>query len=723
MKMKMTLAVIAVSSRDFFLRFCEACIDHGEQAAAAGGHLAPFAAWALGWLSLGLARGNGVDRDHNRVRQMATIGELIINLNASTAAFVTELERVKNLSFDTAAQVQRSFSLIGTAALGMLSVAAGAFAEGVNKTAEWEVHILHLAESAGTSTEAISGLSLAAKMMGLDIDTVAKALERFDKQLLQAGAGNAKSQQNLSLLGIDPAQIKTSDDALKQLADHFAAMPDGAVKTGEAMMAFGKAGAAMIPILNEGSQGIQAWMDQAKAMGLVITKDQAEQAELFEQNTTRMKESLHGLWVEITNKTLPALNDLTTQMLKTENTKGFLAVVGEWAAMLTQGGPAISGYIGEGEKLIAQQEKMRPKLADLTASFATHQKAIDTLKKSVESIVTTYQTEIATMGMTNLQVTEYKLRADAAKLGVAAWVDQEIRHIDLLNQKKTWLERIAVLDNSKIDEEKKNFLADKLNLDLQDLDVMQQQLDLVMQQRFAPTSTFNPAPEATQAFTAAITQQTAALERQIATFGMSAEQIARYDLAQLDSSQLAQDQIVKFKALQDQMDAMNAHAKTTTEAWKQFGEVAQRSLDDLIFSGKSFTQVLSDITKQLGEMFLKWALFGFGESNSKSGGGLFGLLAGSLGPIFGLAGGGPVAAGQTVMVGEQGPELFTPSTSGYVIPNGVSSGGASVNVVYQIDARGSSITEEQFRRSMASSENRAVQRALNMARETQLRTA
>lgn len=653
---------------------------------------------------------------------MATIGELIINLNASTAAFVTELNRVKNLSFDTAAQVQRSFSIIGTAALGMLSIAAGAFAEGINKTVEWEVHILHLAESAGTTTEAISGLSLAAKMVGLDVDQIASALERFDKQLLAAGAGNAKAQQNLSLLGIDPAQIKSSDDALKQLADHFAAMPDGAVKTGEAMLAFGKAGAAMIPILNEGSKGIQDWIDQAKAMGLVVSKDQVEQAEIFEQNMTRMKEALHGLWVEITNATLPVLNDLTVQVTKTGETKGFWSVVGEVSAMLTQGETAISGYVAEGQKLIEQQEKMRPQLDGLAASFAENQKAVDALKKSVESIITTYQTNIATMGMSNLQVTEYKLRADAAKLGVSGWVEQELKLVDALDKRKTWLEQLAVLDNSKIDEEKKNFLADKLALDKQDLDVLGQQLDILMKPQFSQTG-ITAAPQASAAFTASIDEQTAALEHQIATFGMSAEAIARYDLAQLDSSAAAQDQIAKFKALQDQMDAMQQHAKTTTDAWKQFGEVANKSLDDLIFSGKSFTQVLSDITKQLGEMFLKWALFGFGQSNTSGGGGLFGILATGLsGLLTGHASGGSVSAGMPILVGEQGPEIFTPSTSGAIIPNGASiGGGASVN--YYIDARGSSITEEQFRRSLALSEKRAVQTALSMSREISLRTA
>ena len=51
--------------------------------------------------------------------------------------------------------------------------------------------------------------------------------------------------------------------------------------------------------------------------------------------------------------------------------------------------------------------------------------------------------------------------------------------------------------------------------------------------------------------------------------------------------------------------------------------------------------------------------------------GLVGSLAGSLGQAIGgaLASGGPVAAGESYLVGEQGPELFTPSSSGTIAPN------------------------------------------------------
>jgi len=58
---------------------------------------------------------------------------------------------------------------------------------------------------------------------------------------------------------------------------------------------------------------------------------------------------------------------------------------------------------------------------------------------------------------------------------------------------------------------------------------------------------------------------------------------------------------------------------------------------------------------------------------------------GSVGHLIGLAGGGTAMAGQAYVVGEHGPELFTPSQSGTITPNGAmgahrSSSGATINI-------------------------------------------
>ena len=63
---------------------------------------------------------------------------------------------------------------------------------------------------------------------------------------------------------------------------------------------------------------------------------------------------------------------------------------------------------------------------------------------------------------------------------------------------------------------------------------------------------------------------------------------------------------------------------------------------------------------------------------------------------FGKADGGPVMKGGSYIVGERGPELFTPGATGTVTPNHAM---GSTNIVVNVDASGSNVEgdEEQGR--------------------------
>ncbi len=56
---------------------------------------------------------------------------------------------------------------------------------------------------------------------------------------------------------------------------------------------------------------------------------------------------------------------------------------------------------------------------------------------------------------------------------------------------------------------------------------------------------------------------------------------------------------------------------------------------------------------------------------------------------FGRANGGPVRGGNSYIVGERGPELFSPGVSGMITPNHAL--GGSTSVVVNVDASGSSV--------------------------------
>ena len=99
---------------------------------------------------------------------------------------------------------------------------------------------------------------------------------------------------------------------------------------------------------------------------------------------------------------------------------------------------------------------------------------------------------------------------------------------------------------------------------------------------------------------------------------------------------------------------------------------------------------------------------------SNMGGGLSGMSFAFSG--F-LAGGGPTAPGNAYMVGEEGPELFTPGTTGVVTPQ------RSPTVNNYIDARGADAgVEGRVRMAMRDSEDRAVVRAIASVKEMQKRS-
>ena len=71
-------------------------------------------------------------------------------------------------------------------------------------------------------------------------------------------------------------------------------------------------------------------------------------------------------------------------------------------------------------------------------------------------------------------------------------------------------------------------------------------------------------------------------------------------------------------------------------------------------------------------------------------------IGGAIDNVFGggRANGGPVSSGTSYVVGERGPELFVPNTSGKIIPNGGSSGGSTINLTVNgaIDPEGTART-------------------------------
>jgi hypothetical protein len=146
-------------------------------------------------------------------------------------------------------------------------------------------------------------------------------------------------------------------------------------------------------------------------------------------------------------------------------------------------------------------------------------------------------------------------------------------------------------------------------------------------------------------------------------------------------------QIELYKQLQTVARNLTKAEEERTKSAREAARILSEGFEDAIFSGKKLSEVVRQLALDLVKMAFRSTIT---APLGKALGGFFGGLS-----LFGgaRAGGGPVGANKSYLVGERGPEIFTPSSAGNVISNqksfGSGNGGGST---YYIDARGADQT-------------------------------
>ena len=129
------------------------------------------------------------------------------------------------------------------------------------------------------------------------------------------------------------------------------------------------------------------------------------------------------------------------------------------------------------------------------------------------------------------------------------------------------------------------------------------------------------------------------------------------------------------KDLQDAFDSLSTSINNDIK----------EGIKGLIKGTSTLGDLLNNVADRFLDVALNQALFGsILGSGGEKGGGLLGAIG-----LF--ANGGRPPVGRPSIVGEKGPELFVPRSSGTIVPNNKLGGGGSTSVVVNVDASGSDV--------------------------------
>jgi hypothetical protein len=218
----------------------------------------------------------------------------------------------------------------------------------VKKSIDAGDELFNLQAKTGVAANTLIGIGNAAKLADVDIGTLGKGLTKLNVNLVKAAEGNEDLARKFQALGVNVkdanGQVVPADKALKQIADRFADMPDGAQKAAAAVALFGKSGADLIPLLNEGAASMDKFTYK-------IGEDFAARSDLFNDTITEFGIKTQGFGLELTDALLPALQSILEVFGDLFNTEQ------DWTALfgvITTGLRLVATFVYATIKLIDQ---------------------------------------------------------------------------------------------------------------------------------------------------------------------------------------------------------------------------------------------------------------------------------------------------------------------------------------------------------------------------------
>ena len=230
---------------------------------------------------------------------------------------VRELFAKLGLSVD-AASFAVADHMLGAVKSGLGLLVSGAARAGaemrdvITRTVETASALNDTSVALGVTTEALQELGYAAQLNGSSFEGMADGLRKLSIHMEAAAEGGGEAAEVFRKLGVsvtEGGKLRAADAVLEDIAEKFKAMPDGARKVATAIDLFGKSGASLIPTLTVGREEIVKLREEARGLGVVMSKELIESGDSLGDTWDKLKFAADGLRYAIASPLLEPINE------------------------------------------------------------------------------------------------------------------------------------------------------------------------------------------------------------------------------------------------------------------------------------------------------------------------------------------------------------------------------------------------------------------------------
>ena len=547
----------------------------------------------------------------------------------------------------------KGLAVVGNAAkftAASVTAAAGGLAFLVTRSTQAIDRLGKVSKTTGFAAETLQKFQFAAEQSGVTADNAALALRRFSRRLGEAQRSTGELLPALKKLGIETRKsdgtFKSAEEVLFEFADGITTARNESEQLSLAFKAFDSEGAELVETLKDGADGLQAFFNEAEALGFILTQESIKGVEQFADEFNRLQKIVQGLINQFTAALAPTLEKITKkfrdQITQSIKARGGLEAFGKYLK---------DEFIKIVAKVIIALEGVFNVLVDIGNAIVTALRLFASLfgvelfpqlaadaDKATASVNGLTDTIKGGLIGALLNLPQLKPFLVAAGLGTDV-VEEFAKSVGNITSGPQLFERTTKgtsFANMLLGDLEENKKAAEETVEMIEEVVVRGQ-NKIGETILGKVFGVGRVKEFWDNWYAAGTD---ALERFKSVAGL----ILGGELVDKIKDAFANSDIGDF-------------TKTLADGMVKAAGMFEDALAEAFVNGKADFSDLADFIKiTLAKAFIQKT------------------ITGPLMALFGLASGGPAKAGQPYIVGEEGPELFIPKQSGTVIPNDTTMG-------------------------------------------------
>lgn len=165
------------------------------------------------------------------------------------------------------------------------------------------------ADKIGATTESLAGLRHAAEQTGVSSNTLDMAMQRLTRRVSEAASGTGEAKDALIELGLNAQSLEKLplDTQMEKIATAMGGVESQADRVRLAMKLFDSEGVSLVNTLGLGAEGLQEMAKEAEQLGLAVSRVEAKQIEMANDEVDRAKKVFTGLGTQLASAFSPII--------------------------------------------------------------------------------------------------------------------------------------------------------------------------------------------------------------------------------------------------------------------------------------------------------------------------------------------------------------------------------------------------------------------------------